>query len=336
MFRFSHTITKEKLRFYFSEAFLPIFLIIIFVIENQLFNIWLGVVPHIYWVRGTVAMLALGLLLYGPALLIRSKWRYAYLGLTSLLASLILLTEFLYFKYADGFLQFSALSAFHEGVTVLGTAVRILNWQALFFLLPFAIVAVAWMSSGRRQREFPALSTRGKIFCVILILLGVFGGYGYLLAAEQKQWGDTTRLYKNLYDLDSLVGKIGIVNFFLEDAVMTAQRPTVTQQEKQAVIDWAKARKVEAKPTGFDVGLAKGRNLIFIQVESLENAVINTTLDDQEITPNLNALAQEGIYFSNYFTQVGQGNTADAENTVAAINLIFMFYPNKKLLPGKQ
>lgn len=61
-------------------------------------------------------------------------------------------------------------------------------------------------------------------------------------------------------------------------------------------------------------GTAAGRNLIVIQMESLENFVINATYNGQEITPNLNQLLKENtIYFDNYYQQVGSGNTSDAE-----------------------
>ncbi|WP_027399392.1 sulfatase-like hydrolase/transferase [Anaerovorax odorimutans] len=62
-------------------------------------------------------------------------------------------------------------------------------------------------------------------------------------------------------------------------------------------------------------GIAKDRNLIVIQVESLQNFVINRTYNGQEITPNLNALLKDQgtLYFDNYYQQIGSGNTSDAE-----------------------
>jgi lipoteichoic acid synthase len=62
-------------------------------------------------------------------------------------------------------------------------------------------------------------------------------------------------------------------------------------------------------------GIAKGRNLIVIQVESLQNMVVSTKYNDQEITPNLNKLINDKstIYFDNYYEQRGSGNTSDAE-----------------------
>ncbi len=63
-------------------------------------------------------------------------------------------------------------------------------------------------------------------------------------------------------------------------------------------------------------GIARRRNLIVIQMESVQNMMINKEYNGQEITPNLNSLiAGESIYFSSYYQQLGKGNTSDAEFT---------------------
>ncbi len=61
-------------------------------------------------------------------------------------------------------------------------------------------------------------------------------------------------------------------------------------------------------------GIAKDRNLIVIQVESIQNMVVNAEYNGCEITPNLNRLIHDNsIYFDNYYEQRGSGNTSDAE-----------------------
>lgn len=62
-----------------------------------------------------------------------------------------------------------------------------------------------------------------------------------------------------------------------------------------------------------DFGIAKGRNVIIIQMESFENFLLNAKVDGQEITPNLNRLLKQSTYFPHVFQQVGPGMTADAE-----------------------
>ncbi|MDY3947169.1 MAG: LTA synthase family protein [Ezakiella sp.] len=74
-------------------------------------------------------------------------------------------------------------------------------------------------------------------------------------------------------------------------------------------------------------GIAHGKNLIVIQVESLNNFVIGREYNGREITPNLNKLiADKGsIYASDYYETIGAGNTSDAEFVSMT-----SFYPSMK------
>lgn len=60
-------------------------------------------------------------------------------------------------------------------------------------------------------------------------------------------------------------------------------------------------------------GLLKGKNLIVVQVESLESIVVGQLYYGQEITPNINKLLGSSIYFNNIHEQVRDGNSSDAE-----------------------
>lgn len=62
-------------------------------------------------------------------------------------------------------------------------------------------------------------------------------------------------------------------------------------------------------------GTGKGKNLIVVQLESVQNMLIGAEYEGQEITPHLNQLIREqgSFYFDNYYQQLGSGNTSDAE-----------------------
>lgn len=60
-------------------------------------------------------------------------------------------------------------------------------------------------------------------------------------------------------------------------------------------------------------GMFKGKNLIAIQVESLENFVINQKVNGQEITPTLNKLLSQSLYFDNIYEQNNSGTSSDAD-----------------------
>ena len=60
--------------------------------------------------------------------------------------------------------------------------------------------------------------------------------------------------------------------------------------------------------------IGKGKNLVVIQMEAIQDFVINSRYNGQEITPNINRLIEKDtIYYDQYFSNIGKGNTADAE-----------------------
>jgi phosphoglycerol transferase MdoB-like AlkP superfamily enzyme len=63
-------------------------------------------------------------------------------------------------------------------------------------------------------------------------------------------------------------------------------------------------------------GIARGKNVILVLLESFENFNLNTIINGQEISPHLNRLLKESIYFNNLFTVIGPGSTSDAEFAV--------------------
>jgi phosphoglycerol transferase MdoB-like AlkP superfamily enzyme len=61
-------------------------------------------------------------------------------------------------------------------------------------------------------------------------------------------------------------------------------------------------------------GIGEGKNLVVIQLEAFQDFVLNKEYNGQEITPNLNQLLKENtIYFDQYYSNIGKGNTSDAE-----------------------
>jgi phosphoglycerol transferase MdoB-like AlkP superfamily enzyme len=60
-------------------------------------------------------------------------------------------------------------------------------------------------------------------------------------------------------------------------------------------------------------GAAKGKNVIVVQVESLQTFVIGMTVKGGEVTPNLNRLRTNCFYFDHFFSQTSIGATSDAE-----------------------
>lgn len=297
-------------------AWLPVALAVLFALQNIAFDAWLNIAPDLYQ-RMALASLSLGLLLYGPAIFLRGRWRLAYLAAMATAVAVLLAGEYLYYSYSGSYFQVTAFRLLGQAGSFTGAAASRLSARLLLFAVGPAAVGLVWWRSRRRGARAwlaPVPPTGWlRAALAVLLIVGIGGGYGVLVVKERREYGDCSRLYLRLYDLDAVVGRMGIGNYFLEDAVKRAFfRERVTAADRTFVRAWQAARP-PAAANGADFGLARGRNLILIQVESLEEAVIGAKVGGREVTPNLNALARAGLHFSRYYAPVGLGNTADAE-----------------------
>ena len=59
----------------------------------------------------------------------------------------------------------------------------------------------------------------------------------------------------------------------------------------------------------------KGKNVIVIHGESIQQFCMETYINGAELTPNLNKLAKEGLYFKNFYAQESVGTSSDSEFT---------------------
>ena len=64
-------------------------------------------------------------------------------------------------------------------------------------------------------------------------------------------------------------------------------------------------------PVGF--GVAANKNVIILQLEAFQSFLLGQSINGQEITPHLNQLMRESTSFTNFYQQIGRGNTSDAE-----------------------
>jgi phosphoglycerol transferase MdoB-like AlkP superfamily enzyme len=101
------------------------------------------------------------------------------------------------------------------------------------------------------------------------------------------------------------------------DAAWTALRASYfAEQELSLLQRWYVERRPRARAAGPLVATAAAmsfENVVIVQVESLQAWAVGMRLGDQEVTPTLNLLRTRGVSFENAYSQVGIGNTADAE-----------------------
>ena len=130
---------------------------------------------------------------------------------------------------------------------------------------------------------------------------------------------DASRLIK-VWDRELVVQRFGIL-FYQGDDIVTSLIPKVNSLfgYDEAAMEFKTFFGKELTYTHESnkyTGILEGMNVIFIHMESIQNWLVDTEINGVEMTPTLNKLTKEGMYFSNFYPQVSTGTSSDTEFTL--------------------
>ena len=111
------------------------------------------------------------------------------------------------------------------------------------------------------------------------------------------------------------MSSLGTVGYHLFDGYRyyeNSKKYELSDNDKKQINTWYRDNK-ENLPDNKYAGMFKGKNLLVIQWESIENIVVGQKFQGQEITPNLNKLLKNSLYFNNYHENVNCGTSSDAD-----------------------
>ncbi|MDQ0428035.1 phosphoglycerol transferase MdoB-like AlkP superfamily enzyme [Planomicrobium stackebrandtii] len=234
--------------------------------------------------------------LLSVVLLLAKKKLWLAVWIFNLLTSVIFFVVTLYIRYYSTIPSYYDLQQLNQSSSVSGTITMLSTpWDFLFFL-----DAVLLLFLVRRWKQ-PVKPAAMKYVAVSMAAICTVT----VVYALQQPIIDVSYFAKENGFLQSQV--VQLYNRSTETAHASSSKLSAKELEELKGNEFVKVSEQES------FGVAEGRNLFVIQVESLQNFVIGRTLNGQEITPNLNKLLTESAYFSNVFQQVGAGTTSDAE-----------------------
>lgn len=268
---------------YFKYA---IILIFTFIIKVSYFNFSTGMpFNKIKYILVTVCVFFLVLTLLYRA----KKW---YLGVSGLI-TLIMFGDLLYFRYFNDFLSIKLMNQ----ATFVGSVTSIIFSiiKATDILLFVDLIAFVFITKAKGPLQ---LYTHKISFIMMIIILP-----SIILSIS----------FSSIY---TGIKKYEFFNYHVYDIIsLDTENNQLSSSERNALVDSLRTVHRESA-SGNYFGIAKDRNVIVVQVESLQNELIGKFYNGQEITPNINKiLGKDSIYFSNYYQQLGKGNTSDAEFT---------------------
>lgn len=299
-------LTKTKLGFF--TVVVVFFWVKTYLTYITKFN--LGVVGPMQKFLLLINPLPTAMLLIGIGLFFKGRKSYWIMVIIDFLLSLWLFSNILYYREFSDFLSTSIIKTSGSTSDNLGKSIAGITKGTDF--LVFLDVVIIVLLIAFKVFKIDVRRLKLKISLLIEGLAVVLIGTNLTMAQKDRP-GLLTRTFDNNY----IVKYLGLNSFAVYDGVKTAQSNAIiakaNHSDLKTVQSYIKKNYIAPNPEYY--GVAKNKNVLVIHLESFQQFLIDYKWHGKEVTPNLNKLyhANDTISFDNFFNQVGQGKTSDAE-----------------------
>ncbi|MCR2821568.1 LTA synthase family protein [Lederbergia panacisoli] len=237
----------------------------------------------------------------------KKRWGAILVGIEFLM-SFWLYANVVYYRFFDDFITLPVISQLKVNGGQSESALSLMSPLDIFY---FTDTIILVLLLAFKVISLKARSNRKVALVPLVAAIAIFMVNLSLAEADRPE------LLTRSFDRNYIVKYLGINNFSIYDGIQSTrssiQRTFASSDDLTEIENNIKANF--AKPNTDYFGKAKGMNVIYISLESLQSFIIDYKLDGQEVTPFLNSLARTGeaYYFDNFFHQTGQGKTSDAE-----------------------
>lgn len=292
-------------------------------------------VKNYFGISPILADLFISCLFISLYFILKPKFRKIYLWILILLSTLICLANIVYYAYYDSFISVTFFSfAFTNTETgdsnVLGDLLRIDYFITLWFPIYMIIVHRLIAKKHKEKEKTPKKKALKIVFSWTLIFATLF-----IFTLKPI---DYSRFYKQ-WNREYLVSRFGVYLYQINDVVKSVEPKMASlfgsDKAIKEVEDYYEANKIVYTKNKY-TDIFKGKNVIAVHAESMQNTPLDLSFNGVEVTPYLNKLKKEGLYFSNFYSQVSFGTSSDTEFTVATSLLpvdngtVFINYADKK------
>lgn len=253
----------------------------------------------------TIILLSIGLYFK------RSRFFYPVIMGLYIANTVLLYLNVIYFREFTDFMTIATMTGYskvNQGLSA--SSLALTNIHDIFYWLD--IIVILLLMLFRKIKFDPRAIGHRLAFAatsVGILCLGL-----NIMVAEFSR----PQLLGRTFDRTYIVKYLGVDTFTGYDLVRSQHTYTMRKSATKSQLEKVKkfTDQLYAKPNDKLFGIAKGRNVIIIHLESFQQFLIDRKINGQEVTPFLNSLyhSNSTYAFSNFFHQVGQGKTSDAEN----------------------
>ena len=245
-----------------------------------------------------------------PICLLPNKARVIVTILTDIILTILLFADNLYYIYSSSILSVAQITNIRYGEEIMDTLPMLLQINQIIYFIDIIFFILFKVTKNLKiEKKIQKVKTKKlKVVGISIIMILLFSiDYIYILKGQEDP-----------FNKDIQVKKGTIFGYHIVDIYSTfnIKKLAKYKTKEEMEIEYENLKAEYDKYYGdvnYDLqGIAKGKNIIILQLESLQEFVINKKINDKEITPNINRFINENIEISNMYMQ-SYSSTADSE-----------------------
>lgn len=252
-----------------------------------------------------IVNLASVLVLSSWTLMLKARTRRWVLLSLLFLHSTLIVSNIWYYRYFEDLLSVMLIADIPQMSSVGGGFMTLVAWKDLLFFTDLILFSSAFFFFRKKTATLPLtkrLQLAGSGLAAGLIVFSIPLAWSYW---QKEEW-----LVDNPISNMREYYQLGFWGYHGADLLKGAARLTGGSGLSDDQLDLLTDAVPEIEAAEIPETLP---NVIVVQLESFQASVIGQKVAGQELTPHLNRLKDETLYFPNFYHQTHEGRTSDAE-----------------------
>lgn len=308
---------EHLIKKYFTDNTLFLTFVLVCVINSTMLRFFtMHTLENYLAIKPIIADIGIVVLVGSFSYLFKGKKRYTYLLIASIFFTAICMINSIYYTFYTSFASASMLSLTQFIAPVSDAVVEnVLQLKDLLYLIPFAFFIFTYHRLLKKGKFKRYTKTERKTNWLHTFIAGVVILVVFTVTLSGLEIGRFVKQWNREY----IVMRFGIYLYQGNDVVKSLQ-PKISamfgyDNAKKEFDEYFKDKSDTRDYTNEYTGILEGKNVIVIHAESFQDVALNRTFNGQEVTPNMNKLIKEGLFFSNFYSQVSVGTSSDTELT---------------------
>lgn len=289
-------------------------------------------------IEATFFDFAVILILGALGYLFKPRKQYVYFQTVLVITSIVCFINGIYYTFYNSFVTIGLIETLGQVETVVDSIydkLTPLHFIYIFFPIFFYIIHKSLANHNYFNYVSKIENSKknfGTVFLVGIICL--------CLNIVTLTASDISKIVKQ-WNRESIVQRFGVLTYQINDVVQSTQAKLFTyfgyDEAAQRFLEYYENKESNHKNNKY-TGIYEGKNIVLVHMESMMSMFINMKVNGKEVTPNLNRLSREGLYFSNFYPQASVGTSSDTEFTLntslmpALSGTVFVTYYDRNYL----